>query len=198
MSTNKEASERRRKPEVVRALALNAGRRLLIAGGPRAITLKAVGAELGMSHANLIHHFGSAEAFQAQLSRSMLQHLTRTVTDLAARHARGEADVAAIVDVVFEAYGPAGIGALVAWSALTGEGGAAAGLSQDIDAMVTVLEQLIEGPDQGRRAREMIRLASSLAFADSLIGEPMSAMLGEPRAAAREQAVRLLERLGKA
>ena len=151
-----------------------------------------------MSHANLIHHFGSAEAFQAQLSQSMLQHLTRTVTELAARHARGEADVATIVDVVFDAYGPAGIGALVAWSALTGEGEVAAGLSQEIDAMVAVLEQLVEGHDRSRRAREMIRLATSLAFADSLIGDSLSAKLGEPRAAAREQAVRLLEQLGKA
>ena len=198
MSTSNGASERRRKPEVVRALALDAGRRLLIAGGPRAITLKAVGAELGMSHANLIHHFGSAEAFQAQLSQSMLQHLTRTVTELAARHARGEAGVATIVDVVFDAYGPAGIGALVAWSALTGEGEGAAGLSQEMDAMVAVLEQLVEGRDRSRRAREMIRLATSLAFADSLIGDSLSAKLGEPRAAAREQAVRLLEQLGKA
>ena len=194
----KDKSERRRKPEVVRALALEAGRRLLIAGGPSAITLKAVGAELAMSHANLIHHFGSAEAFQGQLAQSMLHHLTRTVTELAARHARGEADIAAIVDAVFDAYGPGGIGALAAWSALNGGGGVAAGLTQEIEAMVSVLEQLIHGPDKSRRAHDMVRTATSLAFADSLIGAALSDLLGEPRSAARAQAVRLLEQLGKA
>ncbi len=199
MSTDVPPSgERRRKPQVVREQALETGRRLLIEGGPRAITLKAVGAELAMSHANLIHHFGSAEAFQAQLADSMLEQLTRTLRVLVERHAEGDIDVAAIVDAVFDAYGPGGVGRLLAWSALTGEDRVATGLAEEIGALVAVLEQLIQGPEAGRRAREMVRLVASLAFADSLVGPSLSAMLGEPPGAARAEALNLLERLGKA
>ena len=197
MSTTSENRERRRKPEAVRSEALAVGQRLLIEGGPRAITLKAVGAELGMSHANLIHHFGSAEAFQAQLSDAMLLQLTRTVTDLVERHARGAANVPLIVDAVFEAYGPGGVGMLVAWAALTGETRVAEGLTREVDALVAVLEQLNPGPDAAARARDTVRLVTSLAFADSLIGGPMSVMLGQPPGEGRARAVRLLQRLEK-
>ena len=196
MSTKSPVSERRRKAEDVRALALDAGRRLLREGGPPAITLKAVGAAIGMSHANLIHHFGSAEAFQGQLARSMLEQLTRTVTTLVERHRRGAIDLRAIVDTVFEAYGPGGVGTLMAWSALTGEARVADGLAREIAALVAVVEPLICSPDAPAQARESVRLLTSLAFADSLIGRPLSTMLGEGPGEARERAVKLLERLG--
>ena len=55
-------------PEESRAAALEAARRLLIEKGPQAVTLKAVGAEIGKSHANLLHHFGSAAGLQSALA----------------------------------------------------------------------------------------------------------------------------------
>jgi AcrR family transcriptional regulator len=58
----------RLKPEESRAAALEAARRLLIDHGPHAVTLKAVAAEIGKTHANLLHHFGSAAGLQAALA----------------------------------------------------------------------------------------------------------------------------------
>ena len=46
-------AERRRKPETVRRHALEVARRLLVAEGPGAVTLKAIGAELGTLYAAL-------------------------------------------------------------------------------------------------------------------------------------------------
>ena len=37
---------------------------LLIEAGPQAVTLKAVAARIGRTHANLLHHFGSAAELQ--------------------------------------------------------------------------------------------------------------------------------------
>ena len=125
----------------------------------------------------------------------MLEQLTRTVRVLVERHAQGDIDVAAIVDAVFAAYGPGGIARLLAWFALTGEDRVATGLATEIGALVAVLEQLIQGADAAQRAREMVRLVASLAFADGLIGRSLSAMMGEPPEAARAEALRLLERL---
>jgi TetR/AcrR family transcriptional regulator, repressor for neighboring sulfatase len=163
-------TDRRRKPDAVRRDALEIGRRLLIEGGPSAITLKAIGTELGMSHANLIHHFGSAEVFQAQLRDLMVQDLTRTVTGLLAQHAHENVDVATIVDKVFAAYRSGGIGVLMAWSVLTGNAHETDELAQVIGELVAALESLIEGPESAARAREMVGLVTSLAFAESLIG----------------------------
>jgi AcrR family transcriptional regulator len=51
-------------PEESRSAALAAARKLLLAEGPQAVTLKAVSAEIGRTHANLLHHFGSAAGLQ--------------------------------------------------------------------------------------------------------------------------------------
>ena len=44
---------------------------LLIEHGPQAVTLKAVAAAIGKTHANLLHHFGSAAGLQSALARSI-------------------------------------------------------------------------------------------------------------------------------
>jgi AcrR family transcriptional regulator len=64
-------------PEESRSQALDAARRLLIDQGPQAVTLKAVSAEIGKTHANLLHHFGSAAGLQAELARSISDQVTR-------------------------------------------------------------------------------------------------------------------------
>lgn len=51
----------RRTPEAARAHIISAARRLLIDEGPRALKLQRVGKEAGMSHASVIHYFGSIE-----------------------------------------------------------------------------------------------------------------------------------------
>jgi TetR/AcrR family transcriptional regulator, repressor for neighboring sulfatase len=199
MSTNSPANaDRRRKAEAVRRDALEIGRRLLIEGGPNAITLKAIGAELGMSHANLIHHFGSADLFRARLRDSMVQDLTRTVTNLVAQHANGEADAATIVDKVFAAYRSGGIGMLMAWLALKDDAHATDELVQVIGELVTALQSLIEGPEPAARAREMVSLVTLLAFADSLIGKSLADVVGIPPHAMQKVTARIVDHLSHA
>ena len=73
MSTNGPA--RRRRGAVAREEALEAARDLLLSGGPAAVTLKAVGERMGVGHANLIHHFGSAAGLQGALMDRMVRDL---------------------------------------------------------------------------------------------------------------------------
>jgi AcrR family transcriptional regulator len=192
------AIERRRKAESVREEALAIARRLLISSGPGAITLKAVGAEMRMSHANLIHHFGSAEAFRDRLKTAMVEELTRTVTALIRRYEAGEASVAEIVDTVFTAYAEGGIGTLVAWSALTPAGEDRHGLDLRIGELVTMLERLIEGPAAPSRARAMVYVVSLLAFGDSLIGKSLAKALGSEALEMRKLTLWILEQLRRA
>ena len=53
-------ARRRLSPDASRQLALEAAADLLIESGPQAVTLKAVAGRIGRTHANLLHHFGSA------------------------------------------------------------------------------------------------------------------------------------------
>ena len=187
--------ERRRKADLVRQEALEVGRRLLIDAGPRAITLKAIGAELGMSHANLIHHFGSAEAYQACLKDLMVQDLTRQVTTIVSGPQGAAPDTAALVEKVFAAYGRGGIAMLMAWSALTGAPHDEAGLAATTRELVAALTPLIDSADAAARAREIVALVTLLAFADSLIGASLADAVGAPRDAVRQLAARLVEGL---
>ena len=169
----------------MRAEALEIARRLLLDGGPGAITLKAIGAEMGMSHANLIHHFGSADALQTRLREVLVGEIASTVRTLLEGHAR-DGKPLGVVDRVFDAYASGGLGLLVAWSALARAGGGDAGeLTRAFDELTPVLEAQVSGPDAAARAREVLRLVTLLAFAESILGPalspPRAGAAGDPR-----------------
>ena len=79
MAQPKEERVRRRKRmgDEVRDEALIAARKLLLDSGPAAVTLANVGREIGMSHANVLHHFGSAASLQSALMGSMIREIGR-------------------------------------------------------------------------------------------------------------------------
>lgn len=120
MSTN--APNKRRRGAVAREEALAAARDLLLSGGPSAVTLKAVGERMGVGHANLIHHFGSAAGLQGAL-------MDRMVRDLAERIEAGLKDGADALDpgrlmtAVFDAFGRGGASQMAAWLILAREQG---------------------------------------------------------------------------
>ena len=97
-------------PELSRAMALAAARKLLLERGPQAVTLKAVAAEIGRTHANLLHHFGSAAGLQAALARSTADRLNASIAEAVERAQSGEADAREIVDRTFDAFGNEGAG----------------------------------------------------------------------------------------
>ena len=67
---------KRLSPEESRDAAIEAARALLVEAGPQAVTLKAVAARIGRTHANLLHHFGSA----ADLQKALITHLADAIT----------------------------------------------------------------------------------------------------------------------
>ena len=108
-------TRRRLSPEESRSAAIDAARRLLLAAGPQAVTLKAVAAEVGRTHANLLHHFGSAAGLQGALARSIANSVTSTIAEAVERARVGEADARDIVDGTFDVFDREGAGALAAW-----------------------------------------------------------------------------------
>ncbi len=171
-------------PQESRTAALEAARRLLIEQGPQAVTLKAVAAEVGKTHANLLHHFGSAAGLQAALARLISERVTAGIAEAVERTRQGEADPIEIVDRTFDAFGGEGAGALAAWMILSGNRDA-------LDPILDTIHQLVDRLGKGHEDRPVHDMTLSLvltALGDSLLGESMAAALGLPRGKARELA----------
>src|SRR5437016_4102886 len=102
--TRKPRFRRRRVPSEVRNAALVEARRLLIARGPDAVTLKAVADALGMTHSNLLHHFGSAAELQSALMSAMVRDLNEALLDAVAHIEESARGPRELVDRVFDAF----------------------------------------------------------------------------------------------
>jgi AcrR family transcriptional regulator len=167
-----------------RLAALQAARELLIAAGPQAVTLKAVGARIGKTHANLLHHFGSAAGLQSELARHIAQRVTAEIGGAVQRARQGEADPREIVDRTFDAFGREGAGALAAWMIISGNRDA---LNPILEAIHDLVDQLGEGHED-RPVHETTLWLVLAALGDSLLGEPMARALGLPAETARDLA----------
>jgi AcrR family transcriptional regulator len=175
-------------PEASRAAALEAARRLLIEQGPQAVTLKAVAAEIGKTHANLHHHFGSAAGLQAALAALIGERVSAGIAEAVERSRLGEADPILIVDRTFDAFGREGAGALAAWMILSGNRDA---LDPILDSIHRLVDQLGKGHED-RPVHETTLWLVLLAIGDSLLGEPLARSLDLEPGRAREVARRLL------
>lgn len=174
-------SRRRLKPEESRSAALEAARQLLLEQGPQAVTLKAVAAKVGRTHANLLHHFGSAAGLQAELARSIAGRVTGSIAEAVERARVGERDVREVVDGTFDAFDREGAGALAAWMILSGNRDA---LNPILDSIRALVAQLRVGHEEHHVPESTLWLVLA-ALGDSLLGEPITSALGLERDAAR-------------
>jgi AcrR family transcriptional regulator len=175
-------------PEESRAAALEAARALLLESGPQAVTLKAVATRIGKTHANLLHHFGTAAGLQSALARYIADRVTTHIGAAVERARHGDADPREVVDGTFDAFGKEGAGALAAWMILSGNRDA---LDPVLDAIHTLVDRLREGHED-RPVPELTLWLVLAALGDSLLGEAMASALGLPPEKAREIATRQL------
>ena len=180
---------RRLSPEASRDAALDAARALLVENGPQAVTLKAVAARIGRTHANLLHHFGSAAGLQKALIASMADAVVGQIGQAALRARAGDQDPREVVEMTFDAFGKGGAGALASWMILSGNEDA-------LDPILSAIHRLVDDLGEGHEAsmplhEETLQLVL-LALGDALLGGPMAKALGLPREKARELAARAL------
>src|ERR1700754_5343221 len=95
---------KRLSPEESREAALDAARELLVELGPQAVTLKAVAARIGRTHANLLHHFGSAAGLQKALIERMAEFISARIGEAAKRARAGDRNPREVVDMTFDAF----------------------------------------------------------------------------------------------
>jgi AcrR family transcriptional regulator len=190
-----EAGNRRRlSPEASRLAALEAARELLIEAGPQAVTLKAVSARIGRTHANLLHHFGSASGLQRELAAFHAESICAEIGEQIQLMRGGEITPRQLVDMIFDHFDKAGAGALAAWMLLSGNEDA---LNPVVEAIHRLVDEVGEGGHADENLHALTMELVLLALGDSLLGGPLSASLGLKRDAGRDIAAgRLAQSFG--
>ena len=136
------ASRKRLTPEQSRNSALEAARALLIETGPQAVTLKAVAARMGRTHANLLHHFGSASGLQMALAAHLAGTVCDSIADLILQNRDREPDPDRVVDMAFDTFVEKGAAQLATWMILSGNENA---LNPVVDAIHELIDEIGEG-----------------------------------------------------
>jgi AcrR family transcriptional regulator len=180
-------SERRRlSPDESRAAALSAAHDILLADGPQAVTLKAVAAKVGRTHANLLHHFGTALDLQKALAAMLAERVCASIADAVIKARRGEGDPRGIVDWTFAAFDKQGAGALATWMIISGNKDA---LDPILTALHKIVDDLSDESDATIIAEHTLTLVF-MALGDALLGKSIADALGLPATAARDIALR--------
>ena len=175
-------STKRRLPQAEsRLAALAAAREVLLEQGPQAVTLKAVASRIGRTHANLLHHFGSASGLQAALTEYLAKDICARIGEAVAATREGAGSPREVVDLIFDAF-EQGRG-LMSWLLLSGDDAALTPVVEEIAGLVARFEDL---------DREASLLLTVMAMGDAQIGGRLSASLALPRGTARDSAELIL------
>ena len=173
--------------EESRTAAVEAARALLIELGPQAVTLKAVASRIGRTHANLLHHFGSAAGLQKELARYLAVTICATIEAAVLASRAGQGTARDVVDLTFDAFDKEGGGALASWMLVNGNEDA-------LDPIVEAIHDLVDDLGEfGSGANRQSTLALCLmAMGDALLGGPLTLSLELPRDSARDTAEAML------
>jgi AcrR family transcriptional regulator len=187
--------ERRRvSPEESRAAAVAAARDLLTREGAAAVTLQAVAARVGRTHANLLHHFGSAAGLQRALAEEIARTVASSIESAIEQRRKGEGSERDVIDAMFDAFRREGAGELIGWVALTRQ-------REALEPVIATIERIIRTMRAAGDSRPVDRMTLSLtllAIGDSLAGEEIARACGLDREAIREVAVAQIEGLAGA
>jgi AcrR family transcriptional regulator len=185
---------RRRTPEEARTEAIVYARKHLLTGGPDAVTLKAVAADLGVSHANLIHHFGSAAGLQSALMGSMVADLAQALDAAIARLRTDEGAPLELVNAVFDAFAQGGAAKLAAWIVLKGDLSHLEPVRDAVTGLVQAILDKLGDPDGQAHTRipSAVLFIALSAFGEALIGPPLREMLDQGEGSSRQVIAGLL------
>ncbi|HEX6859492.1 MAG TPA: TetR/AcrR family transcriptional regulator [Caulobacteraceae bacterium] len=185
---------RRRSPEEAKEEALASARKLLLDQGPDGVTLKAVADHIGMSHGNLIHHFGSAAGLQSALMGAMVRDLTRALESAVTKVRQEDTGPRELVDIVFDAFDSGGAGHLAAWIGLSHDLRQLEAVHAAVDELVGAINDKVvaAGGEAPRHIPSALLFITLCAFGDSVIGQALCEMLSRDRESVRRIAAHLL------
>ncbi len=110
----------RRTAEEARKLILDAAEERLANGGPEALRLQDIAADVGISHPAILHHFESRDGLVLALTVRTLQSLRDGLLDVLAEVDLQNPNVEAVLASVFGVLSDRGLARLIAWVVLSG------------------------------------------------------------------------------
>lgn len=191
----------RRTAEEARRLILDAAEERLAQGGPEALRLQDIAADVGISHPAILHHFESRDGLVIALTLRTLNNLRENLLSILDTVDLTDPDASQIIDKVFEVLSDRGLARLLAWVVLSGR------IAEDETVQVPgVDEHLIRGivdliqslreraskdhglpPGSREDTAYIVILAATAAFGDAVFGNPIldSMDMGENKKAVR-------------
>jgi len=179
---------KRRSPEEARREILTAAEQRLRERGLDGLNVVDVAADCGMSHATVLHHFGSTAGMRRALVEHMTDRLLRDIISALQREPTPEPPE--ILAELFDTLSRGGHAKLLAWLSVGGEA-----LSQDLEPSKSVrvlfaelipelTRRLPYDSDRERAARRMVFLIATAAIGYGIAGERLSNLLGMEEAEA--------------
>lgn len=167
----------RRTPEQAREAVLAVAALRLREFGIKGLNVKDVASAAGMSHATLLHHFGSAEQMQQALISRLTQNLVSDLLD-ALRDAQVVTDPSGICQQLFEVMARDGHVRLVAWVTVTGQQMSDEMINAPLFAeLVDVLRDRLELASLDE-ARQTVLMVASAAIGFELVRDVLPELIG--------------------
>lgn len=189
MSIEGREPRKRRSPEAARHEILAAAARRLREHGLAGLNVVDVAADCGMSHATVLHHFGSTAGMQRALVARMTDQLLEDV--IAALHRDPPLPPPAVLERLFDTLSRGGHAKLLAWLTVGADDLSAdfepAGHAPDLLARLVpeLARRLPAEGDPERLARNIILLVACTGIGYGVAGDRLPRLLGMEQADAQ-------------
>ena len=168
---------RRRTAEESKTIILEVAAKRLREHGLEGLNITGVAEEAGISHATLIHHFGSSGGMRDALADKMTLALIRDLVEALDAHV----PPSELIQNVFDALASGGHAKLLAWRAVegTGEPHDTSEVAELFKRLLRATHDVLDVETDGQ-ARQIIYLVAIAAIGHGLAGEVLAQLLGMP------------------
>jgi AcrR family transcriptional regulator len=171
---------------------------LLVASGPEALRLTEIAAKAGVSHPNVLYHFGSVAELQRQLAQRVAVRLAGEIARVFAGDEGTRMPIDRAIAAVFSVFDEGGYARLLAWLALSQNDPTWEALGANLELLRSAIEAhpVMRGDanvERRRRVTSVIQLVIVSAVGYGLIGNTVEGFFApDPQ---RPNAARLLSEL---
>jgi AcrR family transcriptional regulator len=137
---------------------LAAAEGLLVEGGPDALRLTEVATRAGVSHPNVLYHFGSVGELQSRLAQRVAVRLAGEMAQVFAEGMSGKLPLEHAIEAVFRVFDERGFGRLLAWLELSKNEPTFDALASKLELLRKVITShpLLAGEENERRRRRVV------------------------------------------
>lgn len=169
----------RRTPEEARALILDTAEQRLAELGLEGLNVVGLAKAAGISHATLLHHFGSADGMRQALVQRMSERLINEAVAAIGKNDK----IAAVIGELFDVFTTGGHAKLLAWLAI--EEGQRPTPNPELyvlfDALIRESAERMLGGDL-TAARNLVTLVVAAAIGLGVAGEQLMGLVGMDQA----------------